>query len=104
MKKENVNYNSRLEYLENMSEYEFKTKSREICKTIIIDQKMLEDTYLSKRKEYEEQSKKMLEALEENNTSKIEPISIKALDKYLELAKQEARMEYNKRLVKIILG
>ena len=27
MKKENVNYNSRLEYLENMSEYEFKTRN-----------------------------------------------------------------------------
>lgn len=96
--------NVQLNYLENMSEYEFKEKSKEICKNIIMDQKMIEDTYLTKRKEYEEQSRNMLDAIKENDPKNTEKISIKALDKYIELIKQEARREYNRRLVKIILG
>lgn len=104
MEEKSLNITNELIYLENMSEHDFKTKSREICKTIIIDQKMLEDGYLNKRKQYEEISGKMLEQIKKDNAKETEKLSFKALDSYLDLTKQEARREYNRRLLKIILG
>lgn len=104
MKQDNkINYSEKLTYLENMSEHEFKTRSKEICKTIIIDQKMIEDGYINKRNEYEEMNKKMMEEINKDKPV-TEKLSIKAFDTYIELVKQETRREYNKRLLRIIMG
>lgn len=105
MKEESIVVAERLNYLENMSEHDFKTKSMEICKTIIMDQKMIEDIYLTKRYKFEELNNKMLEAMEKGNDSKtIDKFAFQTLDSYFELIRQEARREYSRRLLKIILG
>lgn len=100
---ENNTYNvsSNLNKLDNMSEHEFRTKSMEICKTIIMDQKMIEDMCLTKRHKFEELNNKMLKEMEKGYDSN-------TIDKftysYCELIRQEARREYSQRLLKIILG
>lgn len=105
MKENNADYNNKLTYLENMSEHDLKTKGKDICKTIIMDQKMIEDIYVTKRKNFEEINKKMLEEMGKNENSKIaEKLSFQTLDSYFELIRQESRREYNRRLLKKILG
>ena len=96
--------NDRLAFLDNMSEHDFKEKSREICKTIILDQKMLEDGYMSKRKCYEENAKKLLEEMDKNDGKHTNKQSCLTLESYFELIKQETRRDYNRRLLRIILG
>lgn len=96
--------NDRLAFLDNMSEHDFKEKSREICKTIILDQKMLEDGYISKRKDYEENAKKLLQEMEKEDAKSTNRMSCLTLESYFELIKQETRREYNRRLLRIILG
>lgn len=105
MKEESKVAAERLNYLENMSEHDFKTKSMEICKTIIMDQKMIEDIYLTKRHKFEELNRKMLEEMDKNHDSKAtDKLSIQILDSYFEVIRQESRREYSRRLLKIILG
>lgn len=96
--------NDKLSFLENMSEHDFRTKSREICKTLILDQKMLEDGYISKRKQYEDAVRKLLEEMEKEDAKSKNRLSCLTLESYFELIKQETRREYNRRLVRIILG
>lgn len=96
--------NDKLAFLDNMSEHDFKEKSREICKTIILDQKMLEDGYISKRKQYEDAAKKLLEEMEKEEAKSANRLSCLTLESYFELIKQETRREYNRRLLRIILG
>lgn len=99
------NVNSNLNKLDNLSEHDFKTKSMEICKTIIMDQKMIEDIYLTKRHKFEELNNKMLKEMEKKHDSKtIDKFAFQTLDSYFELIGQEARREYSRRLLKIILG
>lgn len=99
------NVNNNLNKLDNMSEHDFKTKSMEICKTIIMDQKIIEDIYLTKRHKFEELNNKMLEEMEKKHDSKtIDKFAFQTLDSYFELIRQEARREYSRRLLKIILG
>lgn len=96
--------NDILAFMDNMSEHDFRTKSREICKTIVLDKKMLEDAYITKRKNYEEATRKLLEELEKENPKAKNRLSSLALDSYFELIKQESMREYNRRLIRIILG
>lgn len=96
--------NDILAFMDNMSEHDFRTKSREICKTIVLDKKMLEDGYITKRKNYEEATRKLLEELEKKDTKAKNRLSSLALDSYFELIKQESMREYNRRLIRIILG
>lgn len=96
--------NDILAFMDNMSEHDFRTKSREICKTIVLDKKMLEDGYITKRKNYEEATRKLLEELEKEDPKAKNRLSSLALDSYFELIKQESMREYNRRLIRIILG
>lgn len=100
------NVSNNLSKLENMSEYGFKTKSMELCKTIIMDQKMIEDIYVTKKNNFEELNKKMLKEMENNhdNSKSMDKLYFQTFDSYFELVRQEARREYSKRLLKIILG
>lgn len=100
----NNNFNDRLAFLENMSEYDFKNKSKELCKTLILDQKMLEDGYIVKRKHYEENAKKLLEEIAKKDGKSSNRLSCLTLDSYFELIKQETKREYNRRLLRMILG
>ena len=102
---DSYNVGNNLTKFDNMSEHEFKTKSRDLCKTIIMDQKMIEDMYIAKRHKFEEINKKMLEEMKKTDNSKYtEKLSFQTLDTYFELIREEARREYNKRLLKMILG
>ena len=103
MNKNNIKATDRLSYLENMSEHDFRTKSKEVCKTIIIDQKMIEDKYINDRKRYEEVAKKILEKTKKNDKNSLNKLSFQLLDEYMEMVRQETRREYNRRLLKIIM-
>lgn len=99
------NISNNLTQFDNMSEHDFKTKSRNLCKTIIMDQKMIEDMYINKRNKFEEINKKMLEEMKKTKDSKYtEKLSFQTLDAYFELIREETRREYNRRLLKMILG
>ena len=104
MNENNIKATDRLSYLENMSEHEFRIKSKEVCKTIIIDQKMIEDKYINDRKRYEEVAKKILEKTKKNDKNSLNKLSFQLLDEYMEMVRQETRREYNRRLLKIIMG
>ncbi len=103
MNKNNIKATDRLSYLENMSEHDFRAKSKEVCKTIIIDQKMIEDKYINDRKRYEEVAKKILEKTKKNDKNSLNKLSFQLLDEYMEMVRQETRREYNRRLLKIIM-
>lgn len=106
MKEESRVAAERLNYLENMSEHDFKTKSMEICKTIIMDQKMIEDIYLTKRHNFEELNRKIIKEMENkhDNSKSMDKLYFQIFDSYFELIRQESRREYSRRLLKIILG
>jgi len=108
MKKENKNSNTifseQLSYFDHMSEHDFKTKSRELCKTIIIDQKVIEDNYMASRKDYEKSMRKTIDDLQEDASKVTNKQATDTIDRFIEFTKQEARREYNRRLLKIILG
>ena len=107
MKKENntnTTFSEQLAYFDNMSEHDFKTKSRELCKTIIIDRKAIEDSYMSKRKEYEKCMRKTIDDLNKDYTKVTNKQATDTIECFIEYTKQEARREYNRRLLKIILG
>lgn len=108
MRKENKNSNQsfseKLAMFDNMSEHDFKTKSRELCKTIIIDHKVIEDNYMASRKDYEKSMRKTIDDLQEDASKVTNKQATDTIDRFVEFTKQEARREYNRRLLKIILG
>ena len=100
----NKDINSQLNFVENMSDYEFNKRSKELVQTIILDQKMIEDTRMTRKNKYEELSQKMTKEIENDNLDNAARLLNKASDSYLEIIKQETKREYNLRLLKIILG
>lgn len=106
MEKRNQGYEEslrKINTIESMTEEEFVTVAKQLIRTITLDRKQIEDRYIITRKEFSDIVRRTIMNEHYNPTARQkENDRSNIMLKYIEYIKEEARLDYNRRLLQMI--
>lgn len=106
MKKNDKGYEESIKTLDKMDKMtkdEIITVARELFRNISLDRKQIEDRYIATRKEFAEAVKQTIINSDYNpNKKQKEEDRANVINKYIAYVKQEAMLDYNRRLLQMI--